>query len=91
MFLRFIGKFLNKPASSNKFFYPVTNHLISQIIRKGDIMNIRKVVIFSSLVSMNVVIWYEILGTRFMIALFLAIAYLVLSPGKSKRSKGGRL
>ena len=54
-------------------------------------MNIRKVIIFSSLVCGNIVIWYEVLGARFMIVLFLAIAYLVLSPGKSKRSKGGRL
>ncbi len=52
-------------------------------------MNIRKVIIFSSMVSMNVVIWYEILGMRFMIGLFLAIVSLVLWPGKSKRRKGG--
>ncbi|MBU3933473.1 MAG: hypothetical protein KKH11_02255 [Candidatus Omnitrophica bacterium] len=54
-------------------------------------MNIRKVIVFSSLISANIVIWYEILGTKFMLGLFLAIAYLILSPGKSKRSKGGRL
>jgi len=41
-------------------------------------MDIRKVVIFSSLVAGNVVIWYEILGTKFMIGLFLVVVCLVL-------------
>lgn len=52
-------------------------------------MNIRKVIIFSSMVSMNVVIWYEVLGMKFMTGLFLAIVCLVLWPGDSKRGKGG--
>ncbi len=45
-------------------------------------MNIRKVVVFSALVSMNVVVWYEVLGMRFMTGLFLAIVCLVLAPSK---------
>ena len=47
-------------------------------------MNIRKVIIFSSLISANIVIWYEVLGMKFMIGLFLVIAHLILSLGKSK-------
>ena len=53
-------------------------------------MNIRKVILFSSLVCGNIVIWYEILGMRFMIGLFLLIAYLILSPEKGKRCKLGK-
>lgn len=52
-------------------------------------MNVRKVIIFSAMISANIVIWYEVLGARFMVGLFLAIVCLVLWPGKSKRGKGG--
>ena len=53
-------------------------------------MNLRKVIIFSSLISASIVVWYEILGMKFILALlFLIIIYLTLSSRGSNRNKGG--
>ncbi|MCQ9206840.1 MAG: hypothetical protein NG740_03035 [Omnitrophica bacterium] len=41
-------------------------------------MNIAKVIVISAAVSANVVIWYEIFGVGFLVALGLAIAVVVL-------------
>lgn len=53
-------------------------------------MNLRKVIIFSSLINASIVVWYEILGMKFILALlFLIITYLTLSSRGSNRNKGG--
>lgn len=40
-------------------------------------MNLKKVIIFSSLISVNVVIWYEILGMQFIIGVLLFVIILI--------------
>ncbi|MBU4377232.1 MAG: hypothetical protein KKD29_07175 [Candidatus Omnitrophica bacterium] len=40
-------------------------------------MDLRKVIIFSTLISLNIVIWHEILGTEFL-HLVLAVILLLL-------------
>ena len=47
-------------------------------------MNIWKVIVISAAVSANVVIWYEIFGLGFMVALGLVIAVIVLIPRRGK-------
>ena len=42
------------------------------------IMNTLKVIIFSALVNVNILLWYEILGIKFLFVLGLVIAVIVL-------------
>lgn len=55
----------------------------------------KKIIIFSSLISVNVVIWYEILGMRFLIGvlLFVVIWFMKEEGGsydKTRYSNRGR-
>ena len=47
-------------------------------------MNIWKVIVISAAVSANVVVWYEVFGLRFLVALGLVIAVVVLIPRRGK-------
>ena len=44
-----------------------------------------KIVIFSSLVTANIIIWYELLGIKFLVVLGAVIAILVLLPSKKSQ------
>lgn len=43
-------------------------------------MDLRKVIIFSVLISANVVVWYEVFGIGFLCGVAIIIACIVLFP-----------
>jgi len=40
-------------------------------------MNIHKVILFSSVVSANMIIWYELLGMKFILGMMVVVALLI--------------
>ncbi len=52
------------------------------MIRGAMKKQLYKIIIFSSLVSANLIIWYEVLGIKFLFVLILFITVLVLLPSK---------
>ncbi len=47
-------------------------------------MNIAKVIVFSILVSANMIVWYEALGVEFVVGVAIFTAYLALWPYKRR-------
>ncbi|MBL7068810.1 MAG: hypothetical protein ISS34_03025 [Candidatus Omnitrophica bacterium] len=45
-------------------------------------MNIGKVIVFSILVSANMIVWYEVFGVEFLYGVVVIMAYLALGPYK---------
>lgn len=44
-------------------------------------MNLKKILIFSSLVNVNIIIWYEILGIKFLLGVLVVTVFLILEEG----------
>jgi len=59
-------------------------------------MNIQKVLLFSSMVSVNMIIWYELLGMKFLLGVMMVVVFLLLQEGDHdkrgyfNRGRGGR-
>ena len=53
-----------------------------RIIRRVMERPLYKIIIFSSLVAANLIIWYELLGIKFLVFLGLFIMVLALLPSK---------
>jgi len=45
-------------------------------------MDIRKVLVFSALIAMNVLVWYEVFGVGFLVVLGVAVAMFALFGNK---------
>ena len=48
-------------------------------------MKLEKVIIFSILVSANMIVWYEVLGLKFLFGMAVVIACIVLFPKRRKK------